>query len=126
VSTSSNEYSDRNFKVDLYAPRNDETTVYCSCGCGKGLHADFKFAQSDGDVFIETIVPGFYAHQFGIWNRIKRRLYAAWRMLIGKEFLMHEIMLDHDHWSKFVASINEMHMIHCNHIAKCAKGESEL
>ena len=108
--TSSNEYN-KNYKFNfntLYQAIPEEITVYCRCGCGEGLSANFKFVASDGDVYIQTVVPGFYAHQFSIWNRIKRRLYAAWRMLIGKEYLLHEIALDQERWNAFVMAVNEM------------------
>lgn len=87
---------------------NDQFTVYCRCGCGAGLHADFKFAKDDGDVYIQTVIPGFYAHQSSWWGRLKRRIVTAWYMLMDKEYITHEIVLDAQNWEAFVLAVNEM------------------
>lgn len=91
----------------------DNCTVYCKCGCGKGLSVNFRFAEESGEVVIDTITSGFYAHQPGFFYRLKRRLLAAWYMLCGKEYLLHEVVLDSAHWNDFVAAINEMDIAYC-------------
>ena len=59
------------------------------------------------------MVPGFYAHQCGLGKRLLRRIKAAWFMLCGKEYLLHEIVLDKDHWASFVGAINELDIEYC-------------
>lgn len=91
----------------------DECSVRCSCGCGNGIVVDFAFTEIDGEVYIDTLVPGFYAHQGGFGNRLLRRIKAAWLILRGKEYVFHEIVLDKEHWSSFVAAINELDVEYC-------------
>ena len=91
----------------------DACTIRCSCGCGNGLFVDFKFTEVDGNVYVETVVPGFYAYQGGFILRLLRRIKAAWYMLIGKEYTLHEIVLDKEHWTYFVGAINEMDIEYC-------------
>lgn len=88
---------------------NNNITTFCNCGCDEGFLIRFRFEYDDDDrVYISTITPGFYAHQCGFLDRIKRRIKSAWFMLCGKEFYLHEIMLDREQWKNFVKSINEV------------------
>ena len=91
----------------------DACAVRCSCGCGHGLFVDFKFTEMDGDVYIDTVVPGFYAYQGSLVSRLFRRIKAAWFMLIGKEYTLHEVVLDKEHWTHFVGAINELDIEYC-------------
>lgn len=91
----------------------DACAVRCSCGCGHGLFVDFKFAEVDGNVYVETVIPGFYAYQGSFITRLFRRIKSAWYMLIGKEYALHEIVLDKEHWAYFVGAINELDIEYC-------------
>ena len=91
----------------------DTCIARCRCGCGNGLFVDFKFTEVDGDVYVETVVPGFYAYQGGFIKCLFRRIKAAWFMLSGKEYVLHEIILDKEHWNRFVSAINELSIEHC-------------
>lgn len=92
---------------------HDACVIRCSCGCGNGISVDFKFTKVNGCVYVETIVPGFYAYQGNFVSRLFRRIKAAWFMLIGKEYALHEIVLDKEHWTYFVKAINELDIEYC-------------
>lgn len=92
---------------------HDNFTVYCRCGCRDGFCIDFRFAEDLGDVIIESVTSGYGARQPGFFYRLKRRLLAAWFMLRGKEFTLHEVVLDRDLWSDFVYKVNEMDVAYC-------------
>ena len=90
----------------------DNLTVYCRCGCRNGFSIDFRFVD-EGDIIIESVTSGHYAHQPGFFYRLKRRLLAAWFMLRGKEYALHEVILAPDQWAEFVAKVNEMDIAYC-------------
>lgn len=88
---------------------NNSIATFCNCGCGEGFVIKFCFEYDDDDrVYISTVTPGFYAHQCGFLERIKRRIKSAWFMLCGKEFYLHEIVLDREQWHEFVKSVNKI------------------
>lgn len=78
----------------------------CHCGCGNGLRVVLA-AHSDEDfVFIDTTASCYFAHQLNFWNILSRRFRAAWHMLRGKEYCMHEVALSRMEWENFVSRIN--------------------
>lgn len=88
---------------------NKDINVLCSCGCSDGFSIKFRFEYDDDDlVFISTLTSGFYSQQCSFINRIKRRIKAAWFMLRGKEFYLHEIVLTKEQWGEFVKTVNEV------------------
>ena len=92
---------------------HDFCSIRCSCGCGHGIYVDFRFTEMDGDVYIDTVVPGLYAYQGSLISRLFRRIKSAWFMLIGKEYTLHEVVLDKEHWTYFVGAINELDIEYC-------------
>lgn len=87
----------------------DNISVFCNCGCDEGFLIKFRFEYDDDDrVYISTLTSGFYVHQCGFLEKIKRRIKAAWFMLCGKEFYLHDIVLNRKQWHEFVESINKV------------------
>lgn len=83
--------------------------VLCNCGCDNGFAIKFRFTSDQGDViFISTLTAGFSAYQTSFFYRIARRIQAAWFMLRGKEFYLHEITLNKEQWDDFVATVNNV------------------
>lgn len=83
-----------------------DINVRCCCGCGEAFQIEFRVDDEKDYAIISTLTSGFYAHQTCLWGRIKRRIQAAWCMLIGKEYYLHEVVLTKDQWGKFVEDIN--------------------
>ena len=84
-----------------------DININCSCGCGNGFLISFRFLlDNDGDILIDTITSGFSAHQCGFIKRLARRIKAAWFMLRGKEFYLHEIALNKEQWNGFVDAVD--------------------
>lgn len=79
----------------------------CRCGCTEGFRLNFYVEEANPFVIISTTTTGFYAKQYKpmrvIWERIK----AAWFMLRGKEYRLHEIVLHEEQWKEFVEDINK-------------------
>lgn len=84
---------------------SNDFTTYCSCGCGRGLHVSMKFFDADGEVFVDTVTSGFESRQSGFFGRWRRRLQAAWFMIRGKEYILHEVVLDREGWKQFVGAV---------------------
>ena len=81
--------------------------VNCSCRCGDGFMIRLCYDHDDTDyVTLATTTSGFYSHQDTFWGIIKRRIKAAWFMLRGKEYYLHDIVLTKADWCEFIANIN--------------------
>lgn len=82
--------------------------IHCTCGCGNGFQIMFRFEEDENYAYIDTLTSGFYSEQRGIWDTIKRRIKAAWFMLRGQEYRLHEVVLSKDQWNEFVETANKV------------------
>ena len=82
-------------------------TTYCHCGCGEGFYVDFCLEDDSGYVMMSTVTSGFTAERRGVWDTVKKRIKAAWFMLCGKEYVLHEVFLNKKEWNEFVNQLNE-------------------
>lgn len=87
---------------------NHEIVTFCNCGCGDGFVIKFRHSY-DGHtyVYLETLVSGHSAKQNDFFRSIKFRIKAAWFMLTGKEYLLHDVMLGKQQWNQFVDMVNK-------------------
>lgn len=81
--------------------------IHCTCGCGNGFQIIFRLNEDEEFAYIDTLASGFYTKQRGIWEIISR-IKAAWFMLRGKEYCLHEVMLSKKQWDEFANAINEV------------------
>ena len=84
-----------------------DINLRCKCGCGDAFQVIFRVDDDEEYAIISTLTPGFYAHQTGFLDRMKRRVQAAWYMLMGKEYYLHEVVLSKKQWNEFVKELKE-------------------
>lgn len=84
-------------------------SVMCHCGCSNGMMIKLRITDDEEIICLESLVSGFFAHQTGLFQRIKRRIRAAWFMLCGKEYSLHEVMLSKEEFIEYVDAINRMY-----------------
>lgn len=83
--------------------------ICCGCGCGDGFEIAFKCCDDGYDcAYLSTTTSGFYAMQDSFARRMARRIKAAWFMLMGKEFLLHEVIINKERWNNFVDEVNNI------------------
>ena len=72
----------------------------CRCGCGT-----LEFLRDTGEVedtlYISFYPLGFYAHQ----APLRKRLKAIWRLLIGKEYRLFDIVVDYEDFEEVVENL---------------------
>lgn len=87
-----------------------DINISCNCGCGNGFSFTFRIEDDDDFdyVYLSTFSSGFYANQCKFLKILKRRIQAAWLMLRGKEFYLHEVVLTKEQWKDFVKAVNEV------------------
>ena len=88
--------------------------VRCDCGCHRGFHIHAKIEQDYGYAFMTTTASPFIEKQCGIFETIKNRIKAAWFMLIGKDYMLHDLMLNEEQWNEFVEAVNKAGRIENN------------
>lgn len=84
-----------------------ERRIQCDCGCGNEVSVELviRNSQDDCDVSIRTVCSCFISKQEGPWRIFKRRLKAAWFMLTGQEYLLHDVILDTGEWRALVENL---------------------
>ena len=87
-----------------------DINISCNCGCGDGFSFTFRIEDDDEIdwVYLSTFTSGFYSMQCNLLTILKRRIRAAWFMLRGKEFYLHDIVLTKEQWNDFVNTVNEV------------------
>lgn len=81
--------------------------AHCKCGCGDGLRVEFYIEGEDPFVVVSTVTSGYHSKSHGPIRVIVDRIKAAWFMLRGKEYCLHELILEPEQWKEFVEDINK-------------------
>lgn len=82
--------------------------AHCKCGCGDGMCVEFYIEGEDPFVVVSTVTSGYHSKSRGPIRVIVDRIRAAWFMLRGKEYCLHELILEPDQWNEFVEDINNI------------------
>lgn len=87
-----------------------DINIFCNCGCGNGFTFMFRIEPDDEIdwVYISSLTFVFYSMQHNFLKTLKRRIQAAWFMLRGKEYQLHEVVLTKEQWKDFVKAVNEV------------------
>lgn len=97
-----------NERVTFAVSLENNISTLCTCGCDNGIVVKIFCEDDDDYAFISTVANCFYSKQDGILRTIARRMKAAWFMLCGKEFRLHEVALSKKDWVKFVEAVNNV------------------
>lgn len=87
---------------------DDIISVNCKCGCDDGFVFRFDFEEEYGYVTVSSVASVFYERQDGPLRILMNRIKAAWFMLCGKEYRLHEIVLSKKQWDEFVETVNKI------------------
>ena len=83
-----------------------ERRIRCDCGCGNEIVVDLAVRDRNSyDVSVHTVCSCFFAKQEGPWRTLERRLKAAWFMLTGQEYLIHDVVMDANEWHALVENM---------------------
>ena len=86
--------------------------VRCSCNCGDCIDMRFFIDDDEDFCYIGTSASVFYMKQDGLWGTIRQRLKAAWFMLCGKEYRLHELVLSWEDYKNFADKIEKKRKEH--------------
>ena len=92
--------------------------VHCSCNCGDCIDMRFFIDDDEDFCYIGTSASVFYMKQEGLWGTICQRLKAAWFMLRGKEYRLHELVLSWEDYQNFADKIGKKRKEHEELLAK--------
>ena len=84
--------------------------VTCNCGCDEAIQIKkFKFDEQKEEEYYLSILAGeFGSTQRGIFRTIGHRLKLAWKMLLGKEYLLTEIVLTNNEFEEYKRVLEEL------------------
>ena len=66
--------------------------VNCNCGCDEAIQIK-KLADDDNEYYLSILAGEFGATQRGIFGTIGHRIKLAFKMLLGKEYRLTEIVM---------------------------------
>lgn len=84
------------------ADREIKIPCGCSCKCGNAFDVDIWLDDFDEFCFISSQASVYYLKQNSFFQVWKARIKAAWYMLMGKEYCLHEICLNRDQFDKLL------------------------
>ena len=84
--------------------------VNCNCGCDEAIQIKkFKFDEQEEEKYYLSILAGeIGSTQRGIFRTIGHRLKLAWKMLLGKEYLLTEIVLTNNEFEEYKRVLEEL------------------
>ena len=89
--------ADRSIKVDCG----------CSCKCGNAFGIEIWLEEDADYCFLSSYASVFSLKQDSFFNVWKSRIKAAWHMLMGKEYCLHEVCLSREQYNRLLDSLNK-------------------
>lgn len=84
----------------------------CNCGCNQALQiTKFNYADEediDEDYYLSITAGLFSERQRGIFKTIGHRIKLAFKMLLGKEYLLCDIILNKQEIKDFIKSLENI------------------
>lgn len=74
----------------------------CGCGCDDSFNIQFWFEEFDDWCIFSSQASVFYLKQTSFFQVWKARIKAAWAMLRGKEYCLHEVCLTKEQYNNLV------------------------
>lgn len=85
--------------------------VNCNCGCEEAISIK-KYTYDDDcqddEYYLSVLACKYYSNQRGIFKTILHRLNLAWKMLIGKEYRLNEIVIKKSEFDEFKKKLKEL------------------
>lgn len=95
----------------IFKGKDNESKVViinCNCGCDEAIQIKkFTFDDDMSDYFISILAGEFSTKQRGIFRTIGHRIKLAFKMLLGKEYLLTDIVLTHDELKEYINVLSE-------------------
>ena len=79
----------------------------CGCSCGNAFNLEIWLEDWDEYCFISSQASVFYLKQTSFFQVWKARFKAAWAMLCGKEYCLHEICLNKEQYNNLINKMLE-------------------
>ena len=100
----------------IFANKDNEikmVVVNCNCGCNETIaikkYVDSDNSDIDDEYYLSILASKFYEGQDRkIFKTILHRINLAWKMLLGKEYLLSEIVISKDEFEEFKDKIKEL------------------
>ncbi|HCW04390.1 MAG TPA: hypothetical protein DGK91_07625 [Clostridium sp.] len=80
--------------------KNTKTnSVFIQCDCGCLCLEVGKFWENepeDKTLYMSSWITMFHANQEGFWSRLKTRVKLLWKVLVGGDYFLHELIISGD------------------------------
>lgn len=89
----------------MVAQHKEEILVDCDCKREIVRIIKYKDEYSE-EYYIEVCEPHFYSKQDkGFWQKIKFKIKYIWYILIGREYVIEQIVLSKDHIEQLIEAL---------------------
>ena len=100
----------------VFSKKDKETQVVfvnCNCGCDEALqikHYTYdKEIEAEDEYYLSLLAGRFSTDQRGVFKTIFGRIKAAWKMLIGKEYHLTEIVMTKTEYKDLIDKLEELY-----------------
>lgn len=91
--------------------RRSAYDIHCGCECGNAIHVKLRCQDEKEYLWLSTVASLWLSEQTSLWDRMLARLKAAWYMLRGKEYELHELVVSKEEWQRFIDLVHEQSLI---------------
>ena len=82
--------------------------IFCCDCCNEGLQLHFDFEWDDSpNVYLNFLCDARHLHAITPWQAFKHKWQMFWAIMRGKDFCLHDIILDRDEWFEFYEKMTE-------------------
>ena len=82
--------------------------VFCRDCCNEGIqvHLDLEWDGSP-QVFLNFLCDARHLHSITSWQAFKHKWKVFWSIMRGKDYCLHDVILDRDEWFKLYEKMTE-------------------
>ena len=94
----------------IFKGKDDYTKVViinCNCGCDEAIQIK-KLCDADDEYYLSIIAGEFGSTQRGVFRTIGHRIKLAFKMLLGKEYLLTEIVMTNNEFEEYKKVLGEL------------------
>jgi len=88
-------------------PEDTTKSVIVECECSTH-NMKITSYEEESQIYISMFTDNFYWKQDGIFKTLFGRIATAWKMLIGKQYLLEQVIVDKSDVDKIIKALKSM------------------
>ena len=89
----------------MFMKKNNNCSLYCSCGCSNGVHLKFK---KDLVCELSLVSDIYYSKTEPLWTRFKEKCRRIWYIIRNKEYCYFNIFVEKEDLEEFKEFVSNL------------------